>query len=125
PPFPGGNVSLPLGVVKIFAADRNAPVVGISQSCNAIEQCGFSRARCPEENREAGQRAEVNIQVEAALGIRKAFADADFELGRDRLWRRIHRHGPTAHGRRLMPYTIESTTNETMSNSSAVWFALE
>ena len=74
--LPGCDVPLLLRVVKIFTAHRNAPVVRIAQSGNAIEQRGFSRARSSKENRESGQRAEVNIQVEAAFGIRKAFADA-------------------------------------------------
>ena len=86
-PFPGGDVPLLLRVVKVFAANRNAPVVRIGQPGNAIEQRGFPRARSAEENRETGQRAEVDIQVEAALGIRKALANADFEIGRDWLRR--------------------------------------
>jgi len=82
-PFPGCDVPLLLRVVKVFTADSNASVVRIAQPSNAIEQGGFARARSAEENRETGKRAEVDIQVEAALGIRKAFADADFEISRD------------------------------------------
>jgi len=83
PPFPGCDVPLLLRVVKVFAADSNASVVRIAESGNAIQQSGFSRARSAEENRETGKRAEVDIQVEAALGIRKAFANADFQISRD------------------------------------------
>ncbi len=139
-PFPGCNIPLLFRVVKIFTANRNAPFVGFAQPGNAIQHRGLSRARSAEKNGETGQRAEVDIQVEAALGIRKAFADANFELGRDWRWRCLrgglrrrsspylylclHRHGPTTHERRFKPYTIDNTTKETMSSTSAVWFAL-
>ena len=83
-PFPGGDVALLFRVVKVFTANGNASFVRIAQSRDAIEQRGFSRARRAEDNRETGQRAEVDIQIEAALGIRKAFADADFEVRRNR-----------------------------------------
>src|ERR1019366_2818167 len=82
-PFPGGDVPLLLRVVKVFTANGNASIVWIAQPGNAIEQRGFARARRAEQNRETGKRAEVDIQVEAALGIRKALADANFEIGRD------------------------------------------
>ena len=85
-PFPGGDVPLLLRVVQVFAAYGDAPFVRIGVPGNAIEQGGFSRARRAEENREAGQRAEMDIQVETALGIRKALADADFNVGGDWLW---------------------------------------
>src|ERR1039458_1013635 len=134
-PLPGGDVPLLLRVVKVFTANRNAPVIGIGQSRNAIQQRRFPRARSAEQNRESGQSAEVDIHVEAAFGIRKAFADADFEFGRDclrRCWSRglwrgssLHFHGPTDHGRRFKPYTTDSRTKETARSTSAVWFALE
>src|ERR1039458_298679 len=107
----------------------------VRQARNAIQQRRFPRARSAEQNRESGQSAEVDIHVEAAFGIRKAFADADFEFGRDclrRCWSRglwrgssLHFHGPTDHGRRFKPYTTDSRTKETARSTSAVWFALE
>src|SRR6266446_6767816 len=112
-PFPGGEVPFLLRVVKVFTANNNAPLVRVGQTGNAIEQRGFSRARSAEQNRETGERAEVDIQVEAALGIRKAFADADFEFGRNWLcrclqrWNSLHRHGPTTHGRPFKPYRFK------------------
>jgi len=134
-PFPGGEVPLLLRVVKVFAADNNAPVVRITQASNAIEQRGLSRARRTKEYREAGKRSEVDIQDESTFGIWKTFADSDFEIGRDgrglRLqggwpgWTRLYRHGPTAHERRFTPYTTDNTRNEMINSSSAVWFALE
>src|SRR5580658_2481130 len=134
-PLPGSYVLLLLRVVKIFAANGNAAIVRIGEAGNAIEQRGFPRARCAEDNRESGESAEMDIQIEAALGIQKAFTDADFEIGRDRWWRRLHcglqrgrcfhLQGPTVHGRRFTPYTIDITKNEMISSRSAVWFALE
>ncbi len=85
--FPGGYVLLLLRVVKVFAAYRDAAFVRIGQSGNGIEQRGFPCARCAEENRETGERAKVDIQIEAALGIREALADADFEIGGNCRWR--------------------------------------
>ena len=104
-PFPGGDVAFLLRVVKVFTANGDAPVVRIDQSGNAIEQRGFSRARSAEENRKTGKRAEVDIQVEAALGIRKAFADADFEVGRDWLCRSCNAAGSAGCGARQRVFT--------------------
>src|SRR5580704_17628750 len=111
-PFPCGDIALLLRVVKILTTDCNAPLVRFSQPGNAIEKRGFARARCAENNREAGERAKVDIQVKAPLRIRKALTDADFEFGGD--WRRVrdrrlrrgsdsYFHGPTAHRRRFNP----------------------
>jgi len=85
-PFPGGDVPFLFRVVKVLAANGNSPIVRIGEPRNTIEQCGFSRARSAKKNRETGERTEVDIQIETALGIRKAFTDADFEIGRDWLW---------------------------------------
>jgi len=79
-PSPGCDVALFLRVVKVLSGDGNAAVVGIAESGNAIEQRGLARARSAEENRETGQRPEVDIEVEVAFGIRETFADADFEV---------------------------------------------
>ena len=54
---------------KVFAANRNAPIVWIGEPSNAIEQRSLSRTRSAEQNRETGQRTEVDIQVEAAFRI--------------------------------------------------------
>jgi hypothetical protein len=142
--FPCGDVALLVRVVKVFTANGNPSVIRIGQARDAIEHCRFSGARSAKENREAGKRAKVDIEDEGAFWIRKAFADANLEIGRDWLnrgcWiglRRgscwdddLYRHGPTAHGRRFRPYrfkpkTVDSTANEMISSTSAVWFALE
>src|SRR5258708_5430485 len=99
---------------RVGTADNHGAYVGIAQRGDAIEQRAFSAARCAEQNRKAGKRAEADIQVEGTFGTRKTFADSDFEIGRDwmgRNWRRslwrgsslrfcfcFYRHGPTAHG---------------------------
>src|SRR5580658_8133950 len=135
-PFPGCDIALLLRVVKVFTTDCDASVVRIGQSSNTIKQRSFSCPRCAEDNRETSQRAEVDIQVEAAFGIRKALADTHFEFGRNwqrRLWcgnNNLYFHGPAIHGRRFKPdrfnpKTTDNTTNEMTSSTSAVWFALE
>ena len=138
--LPGSDVLLFLRIVESFAANGDAAFVGRGESGDAIEQCGFARTRRAENYCETGQRAQMNIQNEAALGIGEALADADFEFGGDRLGEyglcgldrkgNFQRHGPTAQGRRLVlyrfnPKTIDRTRNETTNSSRAVWFALE
>ena len=82
----------------------------------------------------------MNVEMETALRMWKAFTDADLKIGRDWLrrhfwcgWGRerdLHRHGLTAQELllrpyRFRPYTIDNTRNEMISRSRAVWFALE
>src|ERR1035441_10475596 len=107
---PGGDVEFLLGVVEIFSGYGDAAKVRFAQPGDAIEQRGFSCAGCAEQNCESSERAEVDVEVEAAFGTRKALADADFEVGGDRFKRRrgdrrrnndLYRQGPTAHERRL------------------------
>jgi len=84
-PLPGCDVALLVRVVKVFTANGNPSVIRIGQARDAIEHRRFSRARSAKENGEAGKRAKVDIQDEGAFWIRKAFADANLEIGRDGL----------------------------------------
>ena len=68
----------------------------------------------------------MHVQQETARGIPEAFANADFNLGRDSLGcglLPLHLHGLTVQGRRFNPYTIERRTKEMTSNTTAVSFA--
>jgi hypothetical protein len=69
-----------LRVVEVFAANRNTPIVGIGEASNAIKQSSLSGTGSTKQNRETSQSAEVDVQVESPLGIRKALANSDFEL---------------------------------------------
>src|ERR1700722_19528676 len=132
--LPGSDIAMLLGVVEIFSTNHNAPVVGIGQAGDAIEQRGFSSAGSSKQNRETRERAEMYCQVEGALKIWKAFTNTDFEFRRNRLkrWRRgprrdddFYRHGPTAQGRRFSPYTVDKIKNDMSNRTSAVRFAPE
>ena len=112
-PFPGGDIALLLGIVEFFAAHGNASFVGIAHARYAIQQSRLTGAGSAKQNGETSQRAEMDIEVERPLRIRKAFADADFEFGGDGLYRylrqstrrddELHRHGATVQERRLTP----------------------
>src|SRR5258708_24674445 len=79
-PLPRRNVPLLLRVVEVFTAHNNAPFVGIAQPGNTIEQRAFSRARCAEENRKNGKRAQADIQVEGSFGSSRTVADSELEI---------------------------------------------
>jgi len=83
--FPDSDTDSLFRVVKFFAAHGDATFVRVSQAGNAIEQRRFARARSAEENRESRQRAQVDIQDEAAFDVWKALPNADFEFGGNRL----------------------------------------
>jgi hypothetical protein len=82
-PLPGLDVFLVVGIVKNVTGDSDAPLVGSGEAGDAIQKSGFPSARCTEENGEAGECTKMHVQVEGALGIRKALADANFEVRGD------------------------------------------
>jgi hypothetical protein len=116
------HVHARFGVEEDVITDFDLAGVRAQQSRNAIQQRGFSGSGGAEQNGNAGGNFEREIQYEK-WSVRGAPLEENAQRERHSAYRAGHADQIRRPTRRLIPYTMESTTNENVSRISARRFA--
>src|SRR5438094_333845 len=102
-------------ILQRFLSKRDARIASLQWAGHAVQQCGFSSARRPEQNCDA--RAHLNFDVQPECGVILARPRKPYPR-----FKHGHRHftGHSNHTRRFTAQMEANTANEISSSATGM-----